>query len=158
MGVNNLNKLFARCQTEPRNKHHQAIIIDGSNLIFQSLASQLSNMKKGLKISQWDSIDADIIQQISFITTYAIEYISEILEKLFERDCEEVILVLDPLTTPVYTIHTSYEYNHDHEDLLDECLSSGEYLNLTIKSDEQEKRREAANKDSQIKDDIMKKN
>ena len=149
MGILNLNKLFDRCQREVLGKKYNIIIIDGSNIIFQTLCSELSKLKKsGLMINQWGSVNSNLLTQISHITHFSIESIKSTISKYFERGADEIILVLDPLTSPKYTINTSYTYNHNFEDILDPELKTGIDIDFEIKSEEQEKRRALANKAS----------
>ena len=61
MGILKLNNLFKTCPTEELNKPYNIVIVDGSNIIIQTLCSELSQMKKsGLLIQQWDSVNADL--------------------------------------------------------------------------------------------------
>ena len=155
MGIEHLNDLFKQCRTEEANKAYDVVIIDGSNIIFQSLCSQLSKLKKsGAVIQQWQSISIDILAQLSFITNYAIEDITNTIQKYFDRGVNEIIMVVDPSGSPSYTFNTSYKFNHEYEYLIDSELHTGIDVSITIKSAEQEKRRAAANK-TKFKDDIV---
>ena len=154
MGVLSLNKLFSKCFQEAYGKHYDVVIIDGSNIIFQTLASELSKLKKSSEIMQWKSINLDLMAQVSFITSYAIDDIEKTIDKYFERGVEEIILVLDPITTPTYTINTSYKYNHKYEFVLDKDLEKGINLDVNIKSEEQEKRKEAVDKSKIITETV----
>ena len=147
MGILKLNNLFNTCPTEELNKPYNIVIVDGSNIIIQTLCSQLSQMKKsGLLIQQWDSVNADLLTQISYIIRYSIESIHNTLQHYYDQGAEEVILVLDPIESPKYLIRSSFEYNHEYQDILDPDLKNGVDIDFDIKSDEQEKRRAAADK------------
>ena len=155
MGILKLNDLFKSCQTEELNKHYNIIIIDGSNMIFQTLCAQLSQMKKsGLLISQWDTINADLLTQISYIIKYSVERIHDTIQQYYDNGAEEIVLVLDPADTPNYLFSPSFSYNHKYQDILDRDLQKGVDVVLNIKSDEQEKRRIAADK-TKAKDDFI---
>ena len=148
MGILKLNELFkARCQTEPYNKHHRVIIFDGSNLIFKTLCAEHSNLKKsGLIINQWGSVNTDLFSQISYIIKYSIDRIINDIIRYYQRGVEEIVLVLDPTESPKYVINTSFTYNHELQDILDQELKDNVDVEFTIKSEEQEKRRAQANK------------
>lgn len=155
MGIQHLNDLFKTCRTEGLNKVYDVVIIDGSNIIFQTLCSKFSELRKsGNIITQWQSINMNMVSQISFIINYAIEDIVNTINKYFERGIGQVIMVVDPITSPVYTICNDYKFNHKYSDLIDEDLKNGVNIDLTIKSAEQEKRKAAANKKDIIQSTI----
>ena len=55
MGVKDLNLVFSKCSKVNVSKVHEVVIIDGSNLIFQMLMSQLSKLRRnGSIIKQAD--------------------------------------------------------------------------------------------------------
>ena len=146
MGILKLNELFKRCFTEAYGKKYDVVIIDGSNIIFQTLCSQLSKLKKSSIITQWQSVNLDLMTQISYIITYSIQDITDTINKYFDQGVSEIIMVIDPVEEPCYNIDTSYQFNHAYQDLIDEDLKNGITIELHIKSEEQEKRRTAANK------------
>ena len=155
MGIEHLNDLFKQCRTEDPNKVHDVVIIDGSNIIFQSLCSQLAKLRKsGAVIQQWQSISLDIITQLSYIVDYAINDIVDTIQKYFDKGANEIIMVVDPSGSPAYTFNTSYRFNHAYEALIDSDLHTGIDVNITLKSAEQEKRKAAANK-TQFKEDTI---
>ena len=148
MGILNLNKLFEKCFTEENGKHYDVIIVDGSNIVFQTLCREIGNLKKsGLIIPQWQSINMDILTQISYIIKYSIQDIKDRLTKYFtyNEGCE-MLLVLDPVESPKYRINDSYEYNHTYSDILHSDIKEGVNIDFEIKSEEQETRRARANK------------
>ena len=147
MGILKLNKLFERCPTEQLGKPYDVVIIDGSNMVFQTLCSGFSQMKKsGLLLSQWDSINTDLLSQIAFIIKYSIDRIKDNIIKRFDSGISEVVVVIDPTETPQYIINSSFTYNHKYQDLLDPDLKNNVDVSFTIKSEEQEKRRMIADK------------
>lgn len=148
MGILNLNKLFERCFTEEYNKHYDVVIVDGSNIVFQTLCREIGQLKKsGVVIQQWGSINMDILTQISYILKYAIQDIKERLAKYFTYNPElEMLLVLDPIESPKYRINDTYSYNHNYSDLLNTDIKEGINIDFEIKSEEQETRRARANK------------
>ena len=96
MGILKLNELFKKCYSEPWNKNYDVVIIDGSNIIFQTLCSELSKLKKsGTLINQWQSVNLDLVSQLSYIVQYAIQDICETINKYYERGVKEVILVIE---------------------------------------------------------------
>jgi len=148
MGILNLNKLFEKCFTEDYGKHYDVIIVDGSNIIFQTLCRETGNLKKsGIVIQQWDSFNMDILTQISYILRYAIQDIKDRLLKYFtyNPNCE-MILVLDPVESPKYRINDTYNYNHTYSDILHTDIKEGTNIDFEIKSEEQETRRARASK------------
>ena len=147
MGILKLNELFKSCFPEQLNKQYDFLIIDGSNILFQTLCSELSKLKKsGAIITQWQSLNIDLVSQISYIIQYAIQDISDTINKYFDRGVKEVVMVVDPVDPPSYVISSSFTFNHEYQDLIDEDLKKGVNISLQIKSEEQEKRRAAANK------------
>ena len=112
MGILKLNELFKKCQSEQLGKPYDIIIIDGSNMIFQTLCAGFSQMKKsGLLLSQWDSINTDLLSQISFIIKYSIDRIKDTIIKRFDSGASEVVVVIDPTETPKYMVNSSFIYN-----------------------------------------------
>ena len=157
MGVKDLNVILNNCVQESVNKPHSVVIIDGSNLIFQTLTSQLGKMKKNnMIIKQWGSFDLPLLSQIVFIIQNTINDISNLINKHLENGVEEIFIVMDPGKTPCYKINTNMTYNHKYEYLItnDDSLSNGETIEVNIKVAEQEARRKRNSKADSIQKEI----
>lgn len=157
MGVKDLNIILNNCVQESIHKHHNVVIIDGSNLIFQTLTSQLGKMKKNnIIIKQWGSFDLPLLSQIVFIIQNTINDISNLINKHLENGVEKIFIVMDPGKTPCYKINTKMSYNHKYEHLItnDDSLSKGETIEVNIKVAEQEARRKRNSKADSIQKEI----
>lgn len=157
MGVKELNLILKNCSTESSLKHHDVVIIDGSNLIFQSLTSQLGKLKKNnVIIKQWNSIDLPLLSTITLILQNSYNDISNLIDKYLNDDVKEIYIVMDPAQTPSYKINTSMSYNHKYERLIkdDETLSSGATVELNIKVAEQEARKKRNSKTESMQKEI----
>lgn len=149
MGVKDLNLVFSKCSKVNVSKVHEVVIIDGSNLIFQMLMSQLSKLRRnGSIIKQWDSIDMSLVHQMVFIIQKSIEDISNLIERYLNNQTKEIFIVMDPRQSPCYIINTKMNYNHKYEHVItnDDSLSNGETIQVNIKMNEQEVRRKRFDK------------
>jgi len=157
MGVKELNKVLNECSTESTNKHHDVVIIDGSNLIFQVLTSQLGKLKKNNNIiKQWNSLDLPLISSTVFILQNSFNDVSNVLNRYLDEDVKEIYVVMDPSQTPCYKINTAMTYNHKYEHLItgDDVLSTGSTVELNIKVAEQELRKKRNSKTENMMKEI----
>lgn len=157
MGVKDLNIILNNLPKESITKHHDVVIIDGSNLIFQTLTSQLGKMKKNnIIIKQWNSFDLPLLSQIIYIIQNSINDISNLLNKYLENGVKEIFIVMDPHQTPSYKINTSMSYNHNYEFVItdDKSLSNGQTIEVNIKVAEQEARRKRNSKAENVQKEI----
>lgn len=149
MGIKKLNELFKQCKREPKNKYYSTIIYDGSNIIFQVLCSEFSQLKKnGLLIAEWNAVNLNLASQITSLIATSTNTIVELIKPQFEANSvEKIYFVIDPATSPNYKIETNYSYNHKYEYLIGDELSKNIPIELNIKADEQETRKKAQSKD-----------
>lgn len=157
MGVKDLNLILNNCVQESVSKYHSVVIIDGSNLIFQTLTSQLGKMRKNnMIIKQWGSFDSPLLSQIVFVIQNTINDISNLINRHLMNGVEKIFIVMDPGQTPCYKINTKMNYNHKYESLItnDDSLSNGETIEVNIKVAEQEARRKRNSKTDSIQKEI----
>ena len=161
MGVKELNLVFKTCPNESFRKRHDVVIIDGSNLMFQSLSSQISKLKKnGFIIKQWNSFSLPLVNQMIEIINNSVSDISGLLNSYYKSGTKEIYVVIDPIETPQYIINTHMEYNHEYENLIardnniKEILNSGNDIVLNLKTAEQEVRRKRTSKNETIEKEI----
>ena len=152
MGVKDLNAIITKNATELNTKQHEVIIIDGSNLLYQVLSSQLSKLKKSnMVIRQWnDAYDLPLLSQFLHIIQNSVNEISNLISRYVNDGAKEIYIVMDPGQTPGYRVNTKMMYDHDYEFIIstDDCYINGETIELNLKSAEQELRRKRSNKPS----------
>lgn len=150
MGVKDLNILFSALPSVDPSTNHPVVIIDGSNLIFQTLTRQISRLKNhlNLEIKRWNSIDMSLIDQLMFIIQHSIQEVSYFVRQYFNKGAEDVFIVVDPLASPSYPVNTSYKYNHKYESLIG--IEGDQTVVFNIKSEEQELRRKRSSKSETI--------
>lgn len=113
MGVEGLNTIVKQTPSETPRKYNR-IVIDGSNLIFNKLASSVSQLKKRFLISQWLSIDKDVIYQTKFIINNTFNDIKVFLTKLIQTyNPREIYIVMDPKVTPKYKVNSDMIFVND---------------------------------------------
>ena len=158
MGVKDLNAIITKNATELNTKQHEVIIIDGSNLLYQVLSSQLSKLKKSnMVIRQWnDAYDLPLLSQFLHIIQNSVNEISNLISRYVNDGAKEIYIVMDPGQTPGYRVNTKMMYDHDYEFIIstDECYINGETIELNLKSAEQELRRKRSNKSDIIQREI----
>ena len=106
MGVHDLNKLFNSCKTEPIAKPHTTIIYDGSNILVQTLNSELTKLKNsGYVIGAWGSLNLNIMTQIMDLIQNTVRSIVEQVRDRFKRtELRQVYFVVDGTREPTYNI------------------------------------------------------
>lgn len=136
MGVTKLNTLIVRNSVED-NKEYQTVIIDGSNLLFQTLTSQLSQWKKrNLVIKRLDAYDINIIKQTCEIIYGSVDSIVSFLNRCID-DVDHIYIALDP-SKPLYKISDQMYFDKRFKECILGDLSESVF---EIKSEEQEMRK-----------------
>ena len=146
MGVKDLNVLFNALPSVEERVRYPVIIIDGSNLIFQTLTRQVGRLKNhlNLEIKRWESIDMSFIAQLVYIIQNAIQDISSFIRQYFRNGTKEIYIVIDPVESPSYPVNTTYKYNHKYESVIN--IEPEQTIVFNIKSEEQELRRKRTSK------------
>lgn len=176
MGVEGLNTIIKRTPKEQLRKYRR-VVIDGSNLIFAKLASNVSHLKDTFKIVEWDAIDKDLLYQTKYIIDNATRDIIGFIDRCFKSYYpDEVYLVMDPKTTPSYRVNADMLFENESETEEGKVMISGTlrdniYLTAimtpeeiadtftveySIKEEEQEKRKQASDKAKLIEMEISK--
>ena len=148
MGIKDLNKLFERCEQEPRNKYYRTIIYDGYNVLFQTLHSELSKLKKsGFLVTAWESLNMDMMTQIVSLVQNSVKTIVDLVTDQFNHDeLRQVFFVIDGAEEPTYKITNQMKMNVKYLDTVDEELKNGVTIEINIKADEQKNRKAATDK------------
>lgn len=166
MGVKDLNVLFQKCTPESNNKTYSKIVIDGSNLIFQKLSSSVSQLKKEYPISDWQSINLDLLEQTNRIVRSTIDSIRYTIRSLIRNhNPGHIYIVMDPVhITPNYVISAKLKNvvggnelanaRFIHDILTDEEIENNIQLTFTVKEEEQEQRKNASSKTGRIADEF----
>lgn len=169
MGIQGLNSLVKTCTPE-KPQSYDKIIIDGSNLIFNKLTRQVSQLKKLYILNEWKSIDKDIIFQTKFIiNNCANDILTFIYACKSKFNCDSIYIVIDPLESPSY--HVSADLSYISEDNTDTILKNNKYITtilhedeinsnsiveFNIKHEEQESRKKKTSKQDLISNELAK--
>lgn len=104
MGVKNLNTILKGAANETGYGYYR-IVIDGSNLLFSRLCSQVASLMKSRRISTWNSIGWDLLSQTRFIIENVVtDVISTINADVRKYKSSEVYLVFDGRSSPTYSL------------------------------------------------------
>lgn len=166
MGVTGLNNIIKKCPSE-HVKQFSRIVIDGSNLIFTILFRHIGILRKEHPIEEWHGVDLNIIQQMRTIVdnsiSDAVKYLGYIQRKF---RTEQIFLVMDPLSTPIYYISSDMKNilgddnlsscNHIDYIMNKEACDNKDVITLNLKENEQLIRKKNANKDDEINNEIQK--
>ena len=176
MGVEGLNTIIKRTPKEALRKYRR-VVIDGSNLIFAKLASNVSHLRDIFRIPEWEAIDKNLLYQTKYIIDNATRDIIGFIDRCFRTYCpDEVYLVMDPKTTPSYRVNADMLFENESETEEGRVMTSGtlrdnQYLTAimtpeeiadtftveySIKEEEQEKRKLASDKTKQTETELSK--
>lgn len=113
MGVEGLNNIIKQTPKEvPR--RYRRIIIDGSNLIANKLASSVKQLFNRHPIDEWKSPNKDILYQTKFLINNSVKDIKHFLEHCYTKyKPEEIYLVMDPKDTPLYTVNADMPFENE---------------------------------------------
>lgn len=134
MGIQGLNKIVKSIHPETPRRYRR-IVIDGSNLIFNKLASSVSQLRHNYPIERWDSIDRDIVFQTKFIIKCTVECIHSFITELKHTyQPREIYIVMDPQHTPRYYINAEMEFINENND--PDMLSNAKYVNTVLSAND----------------------
>lgn len=154
MGILVLNKLIKNNFRTSNIRCFNHIVIDGSNLMVISLSRYSGKLREIFELPDfWFHVlpDANLFTQMAYIVTRASDDIVSCLTNLLNLyEAEDVYFVLDPPSS-------EYIFNKDmfedgmYMDLLFQgddydAINDGKEILLTVKSEEQEKRRKCTSK------------
>jgi hypothetical protein len=151
MGVKNLNIIVKLFQKSKKRVFHTAII-DGSNLFIVVLSRIIKSIKNKYALGLFDGVNLDVLEQFRIIIsegTYQI--ISMINDVISKYKLKKVLLVLDPPQTVAYNLNDKMKYNEKYKNIFFAEHSS---ISLSIKQEEQEKRKKNANCSDKITKDL----
>lgn len=160
MGVKDLQFIIKNYGIPASQAHYKAAVFDGNNLFFMKIAGVVSRLYKANNIEVFKGFSINIIEQLnSIIHSVTNECLRVIDYTLYRDNVDEIYLVFDPVSSPIYNITADMEYfegstlgDSDYRELI---LGEDDSIAFNIKLEEQEKRKEAQMKRQDI-DSIIK--
>lgn len=140
MGIERFNKFIEQFEGVYRS-HYDHIIIDGDNLLWITIQSTLSKLRKNYGCQWTNGIKIQILTQINEIIT---ETVDAILVRIhyysYKYKCEKISIVFDPDNSPDYVIDVN-KIDNNFKDLFKNDINDEGRLIYKLKSEEQTRRK-----------------